>query len=75
MEDQKYAEALEYFEKALLMVHTSKEIRINISVCHYYLKNYDKALEALKGIPGYKDMPDVMERVTVIENIKIQEGL
>jgi O-antigen ligase len=75
VEDQKYAEALEYFEKALLMVHTSKEIRINISVCHYYLKNYDKALEALKGIPGYKDMPDVMERVTVIENIKIQEGL
>lgn len=75
VEEQKYAEALVYFEKALLMVHTSKEIRINISVCHFYLKNYDKALEALKGIPEYEKMPDVMERVNVLESMKQQEGL
>jgi O-antigen ligase len=75
VEEQKYAEALVYFEKALLMVNTSKEIRINVSVCHFYLKNYDKALEALKGIPEYEKLPDVMERVNVLESVKKQEGL
>jgi tetratricopeptide (TPR) repeat protein len=73
VEDQKYEEALQYFEKALLMVHTSKEIRINISVCHFYMKNYDKGLEVLKGIPDYEKMPDIMDRINTIEAVKNQQ--
>lgn len=75
MQQANYQQAISYWQKAIYLVPTDEQSRMNLAVCQMQLKSYDEARALLEQ--GFKEIilqnraRDLLSRLRYLQSLQV----